>query len=253
MKSRTSKLLRSWRRDERGGVVLFVATIAPLLIAMGGAVDFARFSRYKTALANTVDAAAIALASAHDDFTAAEATVFVTDYVASSSVADSEFTVTSIAVTTTENGFHILANASMKTIFLPRGWLMVNDQDEPAMETVIVSEVVNSSNRVELALVVDNTGSMNCGATLATSCVNNWSAPAASSRIMSVKSAAKLLVDILMRDDLNDVDQVKIALSSALIGKAADRDDVAEQVVTFAKTDSTTGQTLVIDGGRFFH
>jgi len=42
MKSRTSKLLRSWRRDERGGVVLFVATIAPLLIAMGGAVVIAR-------------------------------------------------------------------------------------------------------------------------------------------------------------------------------------------------------------------
>jgi 3-oxoacyl-[acyl-carrier protein] reductase len=48
-------------------------------------------------------------------------------------------------------------------------------------------------------------------------------------------------------------DQVNNARAGALIGKAADRDDVAEQVVTFAKTDSTTGQTLVIDGGRFFH
>ncbi len=212
MMIRLSKALRSWRRDERGGVVLFVATIAPLLIAMGGAVDFARFSRYKTVLSNTIDAAAVALASGHDEYTATQATTFVTDYVAASSVADSAFTVTSIVVTTTENGFHIVADASMKTVFLPRGWLMVNDQDEPTMDTVIVSEVVNSSNRVELALVIDNTGSMNCGATLATSCVNNWSAPAASSRIKSVKSAAKLLVDILMSDDLNDKDQVKIAL-----------------------------------------
>ncbi len=48
-------------------------------------------------------------------------------------------------------------------------------------------------------------------------------------------------------------DQVRNALAGALTGKAADRDDVAEQVVTFARTDSTTGQTLVIDGGRFFH
>lgn len=48
-------------------------------------------------------------------------------------------------------------------------------------------------------------------------------------------------------------DQVKNARAGALTGKAADRDDVAEQVVTFAKTDSTTGQNLVIDGGRFFH
>jgi 3-oxoacyl-[acyl-carrier protein] reductase len=48
-------------------------------------------------------------------------------------------------------------------------------------------------------------------------------------------------------------DQVKNALAGALLGKAADRDDVADQVVTFARTDSTTGQTLVIDAGRFFH
>jgi len=48
-------------------------------------------------------------------------------------------------------------------------------------------------------------------------------------------------------------DQVKNARAGALIGKAADRDDVADQVVTFARTDSTTGQTVVIDGGRFFH
>lgn len=51
-----------------------------------------------------------------------------------------------------------------------------------------------------------------CGAKLATSCVNNWSAPASTSRIKAVKSAAKLLVDVLMRDNLNDKDQVKIAL-----------------------------------------
>ena len=38
--------------------------------------------------------------------------------------------------------------------------------------------------------------------------------------------------------------QVQNALSGALLGKAADRDDIAEQVVTFARTDSTTGQTL---------
>jgi 3-oxoacyl-[acyl-carrier protein] reductase len=47
--------------------------------------------------------------------------------------------------------------------------------------------------------------------------------------------------------------QVQNALAGALLGRAADRDDVADQVVTFARTDSTTGQTLVIDAGRFFH
>ena len=39
----------------------------------------------------------------------------------------------------------------------------------------------------------------------------------------------------------------------AVLKKAADKDDIANQVVTFCKTDTTTGQTLVIDGGRLFH
>ena len=41
----------------------------------------------------------------------------------------------------------------------------------------IVSEVVNSSNRVELALVLDNTGSMNCGNDRSSGCTANWSRP----------------------------------------------------------------------------
>ena len=47
--------------------------------------------------------------------------------------------------------------------------------------------------------------------------------------------------------------QVQRALDGAVLKRAADRDDVADQVVTFARTESTTGQTLVIDAGRFFH
>jgi 3-oxoacyl-[acyl-carrier protein] reductase len=48
-------------------------------------------------------------------------------------------------------------------------------------------------------------------------------------------------------------EQVQNALAGAALKRAADRDDVADQVVTFARTDSTTGQTVVIDAGRFYH
>ena len=43
------------------------------------------------------------------------------------------------------------------------------------------------------------------------------------------------------------------ARDAALLKRAADKDDVANQVVAFCQTDSITGQTLVIDAGRFFH
>lgn len=40
---------------------------------------------------------------------------------------------------------------------------------------------------------------------------------------------------------------------SALLKRAADKDDIAAQVVEMCRTDSITGQTLVIDSGRVFH
>ncbi len=40
---------------------------------------------------------------------------------------------------------------------------------------------------------------------------------------------------------------------SALLGVAADKDDCADQVVTMCRTNTMTGQTIVIDAGRTFH
>ena len=46
---------------------------------------------------------------------------------------------------------------------------------------------------------------------------------------------------------------VEKAKKAALIGKAAEKEDVIEQILTFLRTESTTGQTVIIDGGRVFH
>jgi 3-oxoacyl-[acyl-carrier protein] reductase len=43
------------------------------------------------------------------------------------------------------------------------------------------------------------------------------------------------------------------AKQAAVLKRAADKDDVADQVVAFCRTDSVTGQTLVIDAGRHFN
>jgi Flp pilus assembly protein TadG len=58
--------------DHRGNVfVLFGAAAIPLMLILGGAVDFARYTRYRTDLANAVDAAPLALARKHPDLDAA--------------------------------------------------------------------------------------------------------------------------------------------------------------------------------------
>ena len=39
----------------------------------------------------------------------------------------------------------------------------------------------------------------------------------------------------------------------ALLNRAADKDDVADAVMTMIKTDSITGQALIVDSGKFLH
>jgi 3-oxoacyl-[acyl-carrier protein] reductase len=48
-------------------------------------------------------------------------------------------------------------------------------------------------------------------------------------------------------------DQIRRSTEQAVLRRTVDKDDVAEQVLTLARSDSTTGQNVVIDAGRFFH
>ena len=48
-------------------------------------------------------------------------------------------------------------------------------------------------------------------------------------------------------------EQIEHGHRQSLLGEAADKDDVADQVVTMCRTDTMTGQTAVIDSGRTFH
>ncbi len=49
------------------------------------------------------------------------------------------------------------------------------------------------------------------------------------------------------------VEQIEQAASGSLLKKAADKDDCADMVVTMCRTETMTGQTIVIDSGRVFH
>ena len=47
--------------------------------------------------------------------------------------------------------------------------------------------------------------------------------------------------------------QIDHAAAASLLKRAADKDDVADQVVTMCRTETMTGQTVAIDSGRVFH
>ncbi len=80
-------------------------------------------------------------------------------------------------------------------------------------------------------------------------------------RCMAVGLAPDILVNCVAPGHLEgtrataNLDPVfsRQAQQGALLKRSASKDDVADQVVAFCRTDSTTGQTLVIDAGRYFH
>lgn len=48
-------------------------------------------------------------------------------------------------------------------------------------------------------------------------------------------------------------EQVERSAATSLLKKAADKDDCADMVVAMCRTETMTGQTIVIDAGRVFH
>ena len=56
------------------------------------------------------------------------------------------------------------------------------------------------------------------------------------------RATANLLPEMVVRN-----------AAGSLLKKAADKDDCADMVVTMCRTETMTGQTIVIDSGRYFH
>jgi 3-oxoacyl-[acyl-carrier protein] reductase len=48
-------------------------------------------------------------------------------------------------------------------------------------------------------------------------------------------------------------EQIRNSAASSLLKKPADKDDCADMVVTMCRTETMTGQTMVIDSGRYFY
>ena len=80
-------------------------------------------------------------------------------------------------------------------------------------------------------------------------------------RCMAVALAPEVLVNCVAPGLLEGTratanlrpEQIQNSAAGSLLKKAADKDDCADQVVTMCRTNTMTGQTVVIDSGRFFH
>jgi Flp pilus assembly protein TadG len=165
--------------DQSGNVaILFALTAVPLVALMGGGVDVTRHHRHKTEILNAMDAAALALVK-RGAKTDAEADAFVNSYIDTMLPKDRREAMLHLPAfdaTRIEGGYRVAVAGSMDTAFLP----VIGLRHMPlALET----EVVTAKMNFEVALALDNTGSM-----------------AQRNKIGALRKAANKLLDTLYKD-----------------------------------------------------
>jgi Flp pilus assembly protein TadG len=150
----TFSSLKRFRRDERGTVgLIFGLSIMPLMGLTGVAVDYARASSVRAELQMAADATALALAKDAVKLDAGQA------YIRAQAVFNGNYAkrfdsaLTSLTVTRETDRFKVEAKAHVTYALLPI--LGLNGTD------VAVSSTSGwGINKIEIALVLDNTGSM---------------------------------------------------------------------------------------------
>lgn len=178
------RLLNSLARDDSANLsTIFALALVPILASAGAAVDFGRLTLARTELQNALDAGVLAV-NTMTVTTSDAAKAVVSNYVQTQLDKGSNLYDVNIIVTLSADGRTLTANASakqksslMQVVGIKYGEIAANSQVNIGLD-----------NTVELALVLDNTGSM-----------------AANNKMTTLKSSANLLIDTLMGDPKNKV------------------------------------------------
>jgi Flp pilus assembly protein TadG len=179
--------LRSFARDARGNVaLLFALSLIPLLIGVGVAVDYGRALIVRERMNDASDAAALAIGSwpglTHDELAAKAQQFFDANYPPSSLGTMGKLNVNFIG-----DDIKIDVSGELPTTFMQLA--NIDSVNVGASTTVTKKE-----RNIELALVLDTTGSMG-----------------SSGKIGALKNAANLMVDKLFDGRANS-DTLKVAV-----------------------------------------
>ncbi len=153
-------------------MIVFGITLVPVLFGIGMAIDYGRALTAKSRLSSAIDAAALAAAS-WPDLTDAQLKAKAIEYFNANYPPQADGLVDPIVVAKSEKTITVSADAHIETSFLRIAG--INELDVSAFTEVSLNE-----KKIELVMVLDNTGSM------------GWS-----NKINALKDAAGTLVDIL--------------------------------------------------------
>ncbi|MBR9824468.1 MAG: VWA domain-containing protein [Alphaproteobacteria bacterium] len=181
-------LFKRFSRDRRGNVaIIFALSLLPLAVLTGGVVDYSSAMSARTRLAQALDAAALAVGR-DPNITSSEATTLATDFIVANypdyEVGNLQNLV--ISLNDTDDTVLVTGEARLDTIMLG---LIGIDEITVSWE----SEVQRARQRLELVMVLDNTGSMG------------------GSKLNDMRDSAELLTEILF-DAVDQPGDVNIGL-----------------------------------------
>lgn len=188
---KTSKsLLARFGQDAGGNVMmLFALAIIPVLGLAGALIDYSRAATVRSQLNAAVDSAALMAARDAPKLTDAEATARINNWIRGNLHGDaaSSFTSATIAIDRTQRTVNITANVNVDT----RLAQLIGQTTVPVSSK---SQAAWGTNKIELALALDNTGSM------------------ASSGKMTALKAASLDMIQIMKDATLEPQQIKLSV-----------------------------------------
>jgi Flp pilus assembly protein TadG len=146
--------IRSFRESERGNFsMMFALALVPLLGMVGAAIDYAHYSEVRSRLANALDGGLLAV-GAQPDMTDEEAFTIVNNWLAAN-IGDKDsgdWKLDSVML----NDDGTITGALSASVDTTLARVLGVDQ----LPINVTSEAIRSLGKVEVALVLDNTGSM---------------------------------------------------------------------------------------------
>lgn len=183
-------MIRRFRRDEGGNfLMLFGLALVPLLGVVGVAIDYSRASNARQALNAAIDSAALMAARDAQKLTDAQLKIRINDWIKDNLPADvkSEYTGATATIDRTARTIKIEANAIVPTT-------ISNVIGVSQLPVGTSSQSTWGTNKIELALVLDNTGSMKDD-----------------NKMTELKAGARILLEI-MKKAAYDPEQIKISI-----------------------------------------
>ncbi|MCT7373873.1 TadE/TadG family type IV pilus assembly protein [Chelativorans salis] len=185
-------MLRKFRRDERGNYAMLTALVmVPVMGALALAIDYTQMSRHRQATLNALDAANMATAwRLLEGKSKEELIVYANDFFTANlgpvKRENTKLHITFPDSSTGGNTLKMQADLTYKPIFYPVFQALRGEKSGDNAFALNASNEVRLRNTVEVALVLDNSGSMDF-----------TGSGSGKKRIDLLKAAAKELVDTL--------------------------------------------------------